>query len=366
MNELIKKAMETEVINLSGSGQEEYLSTLIKSLNSVKLDNIYPKKKIVRNFLNFLSRKKHNDICEALEVDAESGFPTRKEVRGISLDEKMADENLSFNFTLEEIKSKIKEKIFSFTTEEAEKLRKEEKKLSYHLKPEQDSYKRLDYFTKIKKSELAEKLRREKKGLTYKFKPEKSVFPVLFDAEFFIRIPVKGKMYPLILILDGFDTTKNLFAKYTIELNYKKKPFISQDIYIPNKKNGGLNPKFANFLKNCFFLTAEDLFHVLSRRKDIEVQSVIRTLIGPIYFPQTKKTNLFTQIDENYETIKDVVNRHNLFCVSFPKEKFKLIRSETLGDVLEMKKSAKYVVFPKIPQELEHIANENYRFYVGR
>lgn len=241
MNAEIPRAIRKVPVHiLKGEQVDTYSSILIALLKAARLNKFFPDPASLINLFSFHSPMKNLGLYETLEINELTGLPTEKDTVRVITDKDMALKVLRES-SLEELEKK------------------------YEMIPSDVNRRRL---------------------LRYRYYMAlgEVVMPKLFNMELVLRsIDEKEHTAYFTVILDRFDLSENLFARYTIFLYQIDSRWIRPQIELSGD-DFSYTENFRNVIARYAASESEFAFVILNDIKNVGVEEVVRARIGPLYF----------------------------------------------------------------------------------
>lgn len=223
----------------------------------------YPDTEYIIDSLSLMTSAIACKIHDGLEVDLESGFPTRGSYMALEVDKRIASDSLARTHNTEKVVGLVKQTLSEITVPSLSVLDAPRKSLKMRK-----------YYERVKD------------------------FP--FIALISIAASYSGRTqneHGIDVVIDGFDVTKNLFVKYTAEMAYVEKLFSKAKIrFSPD------GVELCSFLRSVFerayHVEPSELFKIIQHYKNLRPLRVTMSTIGPFYFPATSVTQRTIQADD--------------------------------------------------------------------
>jgi hypothetical protein len=279
--EIIGRGLETQSKELKEADLKQYLSILKKIFLKTMLDEDYISSDQLTNLIDYYGKAVLYEMKDSLEIDTASGFPIRREFREAHTKKEDAQRRLETLPKMDLLIEDITRKMLACRKKDLEKN---------FLERETELYKLLSISEQLQ-SDMPHQLH--------------------LDAD----ILEKEKRYlSLTYLLEGLDVTKNLFLKYTIDLEYNKS-LVSKPVI--DIKTGIPKGKLLTFLRDAYFAESDVFFENLKQFKGVTPKRVCRTIIGPFF---TRYTDIKPVVVEDGHHLQAIARKHDSYIIAFPKD----------------------------------------------
>ena len=279
--EIIGRGLETQSKELEKADLTEYLLLLKNTFLKIRLDDDYISNDKLINLIDYYSKAALYEMKDSLEIDIASGFPVRREFREVHAKKEDAKGRLEALPRMDALIEDITRKMLACRKKDLEKN---------FLEKETGLYKLLSINEQLL-SEMPHQLH--------------------LDAD----ILEKEKRYiSLTYLIEGLDVTKNLFLKYSIDLEYNKS-FASKQLI--DLKTGIPKGKLLIFLRDSYFAESDVLFENLKQFKGITPKRVCRTIIGPFF---TRHTDIKPVVVEDGHHLQRIASSNDSYILALPKD----------------------------------------------
>lgn len=226
---------------LTGKEEADYIQTLLDILQAARLNNHFPDTRTLSSHIRGLSPGIHRGLFPGLEVDRRSGLPSYKSWVRVQTDVNIASEQLLQFGNREELERKASVRPDSVYGKQLRKY---------------------DYYRDLQGSSLA----------------------LLGGIRVRLRRadPVEGCEH-FNVVLDKLDSS-GLFVRYTIDLAQSSQGRAEQALYLDGS-TARHSDAFQAFLYKSTTLNAELTFIRLAAVEGLEVEKVVKGVVGPFVFP---------------------------------------------------------------------------------